>query len=140
MTGLLKGIELYCRCAPIHFIGKLDRFYGSRYLLHVVILRASIIVTLVLILAAQRTKTRLSLVPRRKAEQGSAPERVNDEAFIKREKPTAPCLTLLFKIQASPLRLDRHENRVSCKRETQLDRRHRWTGFLRRVFMPRCGI
>lgn len=57
MTGLLKGIELYCRCAPIHFIGKLDRFYGSRYLLHVVILRASIIVTLVLILAAQRTKT-----------------------------------------------------------------------------------
>lgn len=71
---------------------------------------------------SSENKNRLTLVPPNKAEQGFALERVNDGAFIRRGELTAPGLAILFKIQAYPLRLDGHENRVSCKMETQLDR------------------
>lgn len=70
---------------------------------------------------SSENKDRLTLVPRNKAEQGFALERVNDGAFIERGKRTAPGLAILFKIQACPLRLDGHENRLSCKTETQRD-------------------
>lgn len=41
----------------VYFTGMFDHFYESQRLLHVLILLASIILTLVLILAAQRTET-----------------------------------------------------------------------------------
>lgn len=57
MNSLRKGTRCIAAVPTLHFIGMFDHFYESQYLLHVVILLASIILTLVLILATRRTKT-----------------------------------------------------------------------------------
>ena len=83
LNSLLKEKTCIIAVPTIHFTGMFDCFYESWYLLRVVILLASIILTLVLMLAVQRTKNRHPLGLRSTTLNQ---ERVNSKVFITREK------------------------------------------------------